>query len=234
MRHLFNRSLLLSALLAVLGGAATFVALADARQGGPASPPVPVVVAARELPVGQPLIATDLLVREMPAEAVPPESARTVAEVQGRFVSVPLMKGEPVLHAKLSDRAPGSSLASLIPPGRVAVSVAVSDVVSTGGFVAPGDRVDVLGVTSRETGDAAELVLRDITVLAVANSLIGAREASSTAARPANARENPRSLDGTVTLAVTVEEARRLVQVDELGKVWLALRPRVASEVNGR
>ncbi|MGE3857873.1 MAG: Flp pilus assembly protein CpaB [Dehalococcoidia bacterium] len=236
MRHVFNRPLVLSALLAILGGAATFVALADARGGGPVRPPVPVVVAVRALAVGQPLAATDLLVREFPPEAVPPDSVRAIAEVEGRFVSVPLMKGEPVLLAKLSDRAPGSSLASLIPPGRVAVSVAVSDVVSTGGFVAPGDRVDVLGVTTRETGDVADLVLRDVTVLAVANSLIGAREPAA-AARTATARDNPRSLDGTVTLAVTVEEARRLVQVDELGKVRLALRPRadqpaLAGEIN--
>jgi pilus assembly protein CpaB len=236
MRHIFNRPMILSALLALLGGAATFVALMDARRGsGPGLPPVSVVVALRPLAVGQQVTATDLALREVPGEGVSPETARAISEVEGHFVSLPLVKGETVLRAKLSDRPPGSNLASLIPAGRVAVSVAVSDVVSTGGFVAPGDRVDVLGVTSREAGDAAELVLRDITVLAVAGSLIGAREAPAPASRTPSARENPRSLDGTVTLAVTVEEARRLVQVDEIGKVRLALRPRDGvGDVNGQ
>lgn len=227
MRHIFNRPLILSALLALLGGRAAFVALTDARRAAaPGDAPVPVVAAARAIAVGQQITAADLVIREVPPDAVSPDGARTIAEVEGRYASLPLIKGELVLRPKLNERPPGSNLASLIPPGRVAVSVAVSDVVSTGGFIAPGDRVNVLGVTSREAGDAAEVVLRDVVVLAVANTVLGAREAP--AATKATARDNPRSLDGTVTLAVTVEEARRLVQVDETGKVRLALLPREA------
>ena len=154
-------------------------------------------------------------------------SSDLIDEVEGRYALMPLLKGEVLVRQKLSDQAPGSNLASLIPTGRVAVSVAVSDVVSTGGFIAPGDHVDVLGVISREAGDTADVVLRDIAVLAVANVVIGARDTpSATGGSRTPTRDNPRSLDGTVTLAVTVDEARRLVQVDEIGKVRLALRPR--------
>ncbi|MFA7250270.1 MAG: RcpC/CpaB family pilus assembly protein, partial [Dehalococcoidia bacterium] len=93
----------------------------------------------------------------------------------------------------------------------------------TGGFITPGDRVDVLGVVTKEATGVAELVLRDIPVLAVSSVAVGDEADSDSKA----GAENPRSLDTTVTLAVTVEEARRLVQVDELGKLRLALRPRV-------
>ncbi len=226
MRHMFNRPLILSALLALLGGAATFVALTDARRGSaPAGATASVVVAARTLPVGQRIASGDLEVRQVPASAVAPDAARSLLEADGRYATFPMVKGETLLRAKLADQPPGSNLATLIPADRVAVSVAVSDVVSTGGFIAPGDRVDVLGVVSREAGDSAEVVLRDVTVLAVANKVIGAADPPPPA--KASARDNPRSLDGTVTLAVTVGEAARLVQVDEIGKLRLVLRPRV-------
>jgi pilus assembly protein CpaB len=105
----------------------------------------------------------------------------------------------------------------------VAVSVAVNDVIRTGGFIAPGDRVDVLGVVSQEATGSAELILRDIAVLAVSNAVVG-----DAAGEARTGADNPRSLDTTVTLAVTPDEARRLVQVDEVGKLRLALRPRTS------
>lgn len=226
MKRMVNRPLLLSALLALLGGGAAFLALRDAGGSRPATgQPVTVVVAARPLAVGQRVEAADVVLKELPAAATSADAARTLAEVDGRYAALPLARGETVLRAKLSERPPGSNLASLIPAGRVAVSVAVSDVVSTGGFIAPGDRVDVLGVTTRDAAAYAEVVLQDIPVLAVASTLIGSGDTGGTTVR-SNTRDNPRSLDATVTLAVTVDEARRLVQVDEIGTLRLALRAR--------
>src|SRR5205823_328364 len=114
-----------------------------------------------------------------------------------------------------------------IPDGRIAISVGVSDVISTGGFIAPGDRVDVLGVVTKEPSDAAQVVLKDIQVLAVSNTLAGADQPTdTTTTTKARTTANPRGLNTTITLAVTLDEAQRLVQVDELGKLRLALRPR--------
>lgn len=223
MRHALNRPLILSALLAVLGGGAAYLALVSAGAVGES---VPVVQAARPVAAGHRLVAADVALRKVPAAAAPSDAARAIEDVVGRYAMLPMLAGETVLKQKTSDRSPGSNLALLIPPGCVAVSVAVSDVVSTGRFIAPGDRVDVLGVITKDAADRAEIVLRDVTVLAVANDLLG----SDTAAQPqmgrAGGRTNPRSLDATVTLAVSVDEAQRLVQVDEIGKLRLALRSR--------
>lgn len=235
MKRTLNRSLLLSLLLAVLGGGAAYVALAHGRAGGDVAETVSVVQAARAVSVGQRITPADVELREVPAAAVPSDAAHSPDEVVGRYATLAMLKGETVLKQKTTDRTPGSNLAALIPPGRVAVSVAVSDVVSTGRFIAPGDRVDVLGVVSRDAGERAEVVLTDVTVLAVASNLIGSdAPPPQQGAQRTSGRDNPRSLDATVTLAVSVAEATRLVQVDEIGKLRLALRPRGVESVTQR
>lgn len=221
-RQALTRPLTLSVVLALLGGLAAYFALAGV---GATTRGVAVVQIARPVLAGQRLATADLELRNVPVSAASPDAARTIEEVVGRYATLPMLKGETLLKQKTSDRVPGSNLAALIPPGCVAVSVAVSDVVSTGRFLAPGDRVDVLGVITRDAADRAEIVLQDLMVLAVASELIGG-DAPVQAERKTNGRANPRSLDATVTLALSVGDARRLVQVDEIGKLRLALRAR--------
>jgi pilus assembly protein CpaB len=223
MGRLLNGSLLAALLLALLGGGATYLALA----GDPAvaaGDRGTVLVVARDLNVGALITAGD--VREATAEAnttVFQGAATSADQVVGRYALLPMLAGELLIQAKVGAEPPGSGLAMLIPAGRVAVSVAVNDVIRTGGFIAPGDRVDVLGVVSQEATGSAELILRDIAVLAVSNAVVG-----DAAGEARTGADNPRSLDTTVTLAVTPDEARRLVQVDEVGKLRLALRPRAS------
>lgn len=222
MRRMFSGSMLLALLLAVVGGAAAYFALssnvATADQQRSA-----VVVVARDVPVGVRLTEADLRIEQRSGAIASITAASALSQVVGKFALFPMVQGEPVFLPKVGDQPPGSGLAGIIPAGRVAISVAVNDVIRAGGFLAPGDRVDVFGVVTKDARDAAELVLRDIQVLAVSSAVVG----DDVADRKSTSIENPRSLDTTVTLAVTAEEARRLVQVDELGKLRLALRPRV-------
>ena len=225
MKQLVNRPMLLSIGLAALGGLAAFLALSGQGETPAASAQtVSVVVTTRPLGVGQRLTVADLLVKQVPAAAVPLDAVRAPAAAEGRYATLPLLQGEVLVAQKLSDQSPGSNLASLIPPGRVAVSVAVSDVVSTG-FIAPGDHVDVLGIVTGSATDLAQLVLSDVVVLAVSSTVIGTN-APATVAKAGS--QSPTSVDETVTFAMTTDEARRLVQVDEVATLRLALRGRTA------
>jgi pilus assembly protein CpaB len=221
-----RRSLLLSILFALVGGGATVVALTSA--GGVATKPQTeqVVVSTRAIDVGAVLAAADFKLATLAKGATPADALHDLTAVKGRYAGVALAAGLPLRLAYLSDTPPGSRLAAAIPDGRIAVSVAVSDVISTGGFIAPGDRVNVLGVITKEPSDTAQVVLRDIQVLAVSNTLAGADQATDTTKARATTSSNPRGLNTTITLAVTLDEAQRLVQVDELGKLRLALLPR--------
>lgn len=223
MRRMMNGSLLLALLLALIGGGAAYAALAGASVEASTERST-VLVVTRDVPVGTRITAADL--REQRVEAGNPlfvQTATSLDQALGRYALLPMMAGEPLILPKLGTEPPGSGLAVLIPPDRIAISVAVNDVIRTGGFIAPGDRVDVFGVVTKEAQDMAEVVIRNVPVLAVSSSTVGDAQADQQ-----RGGDNPRSLDTTVTLAVTVEEARRLVQVDELGSLRLALRPRSA------
>lgn len=215
------KSLLLSLVLALLGGVVAYAGLARAV---PPREMVSVVVAARAVPAGHHLVAADLDTREVDARSAAADAIHDVEEVTGRYTTAPLSAGDAVTGTRVSDRAPGSTLAAQVPKGCVAVSVAVSDEISGGGLIAPGDRVDVLGVVSKEATETAELVLRDVTLLAVASDIIGSDAAAGGASTQRSSRVNPTSLSATVTLAMNVAEAQRLVQVDEIGTLRLVLR----------
>jgi Flp pilus assembly protein CpaB len=93
------------------------------------------------------------------------------------------------------------TLASLIPPGMRALSLALG----TGAFdalLAPGDRVDVLLAPERSDGGPASIVAESLLVLAVGDRLGNS-----------GTREHARS--GDVTLSVSPEQARTLAAVAE-------------------
>lgn len=226
MRRVLNRSFLLSLAFAVVGGVAIFAATGGGDgSGAPSGRTEQVLVAARGVQAGTRLSVSDVRVRDVPEGSIPPGALTSPEDIANHYALFQLVEGETLMAAKVSDIPPGSRLAPLIPPGHVAISVAVSDVISTGGFIAPGDRVDVLGIVTDDAGDSAEIVLQDIAVLAVSADVIGEDTTAQRDGRGTVAA-NPRSLDTTVTVAVTIEEAQRLVQVDEVAQLRLALRPR--------
>lgn len=221
-----DRLTLLALFLAIAGGVVAYAALRPPVAAGATEERRPLVVAVQPVAAGERVTRRAVRIEAMPAGSLPRGAVVSLEEAEGKYATLPIVPGEPLLAAKLSDTPPGSGLAALVPPDRLAVSIAVNDVISTGGLLAPGDRVDVLGVISKEAGATAEVVLRDVSVLAVAGTLLGGEAGKS---RGKAGAENPRSLNATVTLAVTVDEARRLVQMDEIGKLRLALRGRAPS-----
>ncbi len=220
-----DRLTLFALLFAAIGGTVAYVALQTPSAAAATEERRPLVSAVQPIAAGERITRRALRVEAMPEGSLPRGAVASIEEVEGKYATLQIVAGEPLLTAKLSDTPPGSGLAALVPPDRLAISIAVNDVISTGGLLAPGDRVDVLGVISKDAGAAAEVVLRDVPVLAVAGTLLGA-EAEK--ARGKSTVENPRSLNATVTLAVTIDEARRLVQMDEIGKLRLGLRGRVS------
>src|SRR5262249_39137355 len=119
------------------------------------SEPSRVVVAARDLNVGQQLTDADLRVVVMPKADLPEGVFHAPAQLIGRGVVLPMQSNELVLSSKLADPEGGAGLPSMIKPGMRAVSVKVNDVVSVAGFVIPGTHVDVIvtGTPSGNVGD---------------------------------------------------------------------------------
>jgi Flp pilus assembly protein CpaB len=136
---------------------------------------VPVVVAARELAVGEIATKGSVRVVRWPSVLAPDGALSDVREVAGRPLTAPLTRGEPVTAARLSTL----SLLRGQPAGIVAVHVAVADPRAVA-MIGAGDRVDLLG--------SSGVVARSVLVLRVeradssaasASGLSGAAEASA-------------------------------------------------------
>ena len=189
------------AVLALVTGSvvAELVGRAEAMAGryGPLRP---VLVAARGVERGAELIEADVTVRRLPESFLPEGAFGSVAEVLGRTPVAPLVTGQLVLRGHLAPDGL-SGVAALLPPGTRGVAVPAAD---APGLVRRGDLVDVVATfdpTVTGEGDPT---------LAVATGALVVEVATDTA-----------------TVAVTPEEARRIVFAVAHGTVSLAVTPGV-------
>lgn len=171
---------------------------------------VSLLAAAGDIPFGATIEGKHLKRIDVLASGRPPGSYTDPAQVIGKVAKSEIYADEVLLQRRFGSPGSGSALASVLGPDMRAVSVRVDDVVGVGGFILPGNRVDV--VAARADGDRAfaETILSDIKVLAVDQQ--------------ASADENAPVVVRAVTLEVTSEGAEELARAKQLGALQLALR----------
>ncbi len=130
----------------------------------------PVLVAARDIPDGHILSEQDLTI-ELQSKR-PSHSYSIATEVIGRQVKSDIDKGAVILPTYFPSF---SLLAENLKPGERAMAVRVDEVIGTGGFIEPGDYVDVLFYlhSSQEVGknSSAQVLLSNVRVLAFGNQI---------------------------------------------------------------
>lgn len=177
----------------------------------------PVVVAAANLSAGQRLEAGDLALQQWPLGAQPPGHLARIEAASGRVVKGAMVKGEVVLAAKLAPAGLAGGLSAVVPAGYRAMTVRVDEVIGVGGFVQPGDRVDVLVTVDKgafRENPGSRVVLQDVPVLTVGEKL----QEEGDAAKPRKRKVT------VVTLQVLPDQGERLALAASEGKVVLALR----------
>ena len=173
-----------------------------------------IVVAAKPLRYGMELGADAL--REIPwsLEALPRGAFSKISDLLSggkRVVLAPVEINEPVLSLKVTGPGQRATLSSLVAEGMKAVTIRVNDVEGVGGFVLPGDHVDV--VLTRQTDKdkaSTEIVLQNTRVLAVDQS------ADTSSDKPTVAK--------AVTLEVSTDQAQRVWLASSVGNLSLLLR----------
>ncbi|MEO1199331.1 MAG: Flp pilus assembly protein CpaB [Pseudomonadota bacterium] len=177
------------------------------------------VVASQSLTFGTSLAAKDLREIPWPDDAIPAGSYSRIRDLLGdvpRVVLFPLAENEPVLASKITGDGDRGGLSALLPAGRRAVGVPVDEIAGVGGFVSPGDRVDVVLTRSGGSdggvpdGGRADVILQGIGVLSVDQVV------DWTNIEPGVPR--------VVTLDVSIAEAQKLVLAMETGRLSLVLR----------
>jgi pilus assembly protein CpaB len=175
-----------------------------------------VVVARKPLEFGNELSAEALQEREWPSDAVPEGSFSKIDEVVGAERRVALRSiavGEPVLKEKVSGFGGRAALSQVIAEGYRAVAVRISDVSGAGGFILPGDKVDViltLSPTNERLDTVANILLENIRVLAIDQEA----DESTGGAIVAKA----------ATIEVMPEDAQRIALATNIGTLSLSLR----------
>lgn len=133
-----------------------------------------VVVAKATLPAQAALTADNVEVKDVPNDAVQPNAATSLSDVQGKALTVPVALGQQILTPFLAnpDQPDVKKFADLVPVGKRAMSVTFTELNTAGGLVSPGDFVDVIGVFNKSTmgKDQSMILLQDVQVLAVAQN----------------------------------------------------------------
>ncbi len=171
----------------------------------------PVLVALRDLSAGTRLDASMLETVRWPTDARLPAAVSEPTLAEGRVLSSGLLRGEPLLQAKLADEGTPAGLSAVLGEGQRAVTVKVNEIMGVAGFALPGSHVDVMvHTTDPQSQPISKIVLERIRVLAVAQNT-------------AQQDHKPRPVDA-VTLLVSTEQAERLDLARSVGSLSLVLR----------
>jgi pilus assembly protein CpaB len=183
------------------------------------------------------------------AEAEATEGSMKVAgtgdaesDVVGAIARRRILANEPISPDALINRGDRSVGSAVVSPGMRAISIKISAETGAGGFIAPGDFVDVLlsieheikttdaegkevtgAVITLADGDSmwkftTETVMRSVKVLAIDQSLGREEDAG------------PADVGKTATLEVSPRDAEKLLTADALGNLTLVLRSLVVDQ----
>jgi pilus assembly protein CpaB len=157
-----------------------------------------------------------------------------------------ILANEPISPDQLIQRGDRSIGSAVVSPGMRAVSIKIKPETASGGFIAPGDYVDVLlsiahqikvvgpdGKAESAEGMAVtlpdgdsmvkyttETVMRNVRVLAIDQSLARAEDAG------------PADVGKTATVEVSPQDAEKLLTAGQLGSLTLVLRSLVVDKAD--
>ena len=173
-----NRGLILLGLfLGLVSAVLIVVYLSQAGDGGggeiSGGEVTPVVVASVDIAAGTRIEEGMVETKDIAVNTVLAGVFADTEGVIGQVVRVPLVAGEQVITTKVT--ATGAAIADgenpplafVIPEGKRAVSIQVSNVIGASGLIRPGDYVDVILTMAVEQDSIAQTILQNILVLSV-------------------------------------------------------------------
>ena len=198
------------------------------------APATQVLVAARALEPGVVVKPGDFRWQAWPAEALSPNflteqaAPQSIKDTVGATLRAHVDLGEPITSVKLVRGETAGFLAAMLTPGMRAISTKIDEDTAAGGFILPGDHVDVV-MTRRldrsSDGGAGEdfesrTVLSDVKVLAIGQA--------------SDDSNGEKTIQGkTATLELAPQQAELLALADAMGEIKLLLRSAANSDITG-
>lgn len=161
----------------------------------------------------------------VPVAVAPLQYFTTLDDVIGRVPLMDIDAGAPVTGRYFKE---GNLLAKIIPAGHQAISVEVNDILGVGGFVRPGDIVDVLLYLRGSGGGSgietqARVLLKDVRVLAYEERIIDRPQGLKDEEKEKDKGSSSKSRQRTAVLAVPEADTTKLMLGVSLGELRLAL-----------
>ncbi|MEO0397962.1 MAG: Flp pilus assembly protein CpaB [Pseudomonadota bacterium] len=134
---------------------------------------VRVLVAQIDMQRGDRLTVDSFTWVDWPEKALSPqyltEGSVSTEELENAVARTMIVEGEPVIEAKIVRAGSAGMMAAVLQPGMRAITARVNAETASGGFILPGDRVDVYYTEPDDrTGEIVfTLLLEDVKVLAV-------------------------------------------------------------------
>jgi len=190
---------------------------------------VKVLVAAQNLGLGARLNEAAYEWKQWPKEAVSPAfisndiRPNADAELLNAIVRTPIVMGEPINEGKLVKAGESGVMAALLKPGMRAVTTRISVDTAAGGFIQPGDRVDIIltqtvqrnrnaGTQGNQRVFVSDTVFQNVHVLAIDQTF-------STSAESGAAR-----IGSTATFEMSQADSELLQEAVAKGDLSLTLR----------
>lgn len=186
---------------------------------------VPVLVAAKDIEVGERLASGTIIWKDWPADNLldamitkeeKPDADVAFAETRAR---IPMYEGEVINEKKIVDPKTGGFMSAILPKGMRAISVAISSRSSAGGFILPNDRVDII-LTRKASGSGgsntskSETAIGNVRVLAINQVFRQAKDGEEVTIKEGQ----------TATVELTAPQAEIITRLESEGELSLALR----------
>jgi len=164
---------------------------------------------------------------QWPQDALPAGAFPTIAALLAegsRVVLSPMEPNEPVLLAKLSGPNGRASLSNLLSPGMRAVTIKTDEIAGVGGFITPGDRVDI--VLTRDAGaiDEVKTNAQGAAGSTIASEIVVENAKVLSVGQGADQRQTEAQIASSVTVEVTVDGAGKIALARNIGTLSLQLR----------
>jgi pilus assembly protein CpaB len=179
-----------------------------------------VYVAVKTMPPKYKITEADIRQVRISTEMINSRAVLDKSAILGKRLKETVVEGEQIILDRLAGEE-DASLSFAIPEGMRAVSINVNDQTDVSGLVRPGDFVDVVASFEREEVQGQDsmtvypritkIILQDVEILALGRNM---------SANGEQAAEAPT----TATLAVSPQDAEKLVYASEYAILRLALR----------
>lgn len=171
-----------------------------------------VVYSTKNIEEGEIIAQEALEERDVEQSKAPVDAFTSANAVVGQIAAYPIPAGTVVSNHAIKPIAVQTGFEGKIKEGMRAITFGVDSNSGVAGFIAPGSHVDVVGITGQAEGTKAAPVMSDVEVIAVGTTY---------QKTPGSAQANPA---GSVTVAVTPEDAIKLVRAITAAKLYLTLR----------